>query len=394
MGEVLATNPSSSNPNVLYRIIKGADGIVYCDCPGWKMRKSCKHLVAFTGGAAPAAPVASSKPKKAITKIPGVKPGDVVSPTIFASDEFQSLGWYQGCGVEVAGRISDMITALEKYEKEGKYVAESKCDGIWIAAFSDGNTVRFWSRNCLEKQYGLSTLKIPAGTLLIGELGFGSEYALGRRSKYGYDFMDVFGILYEDYKPLFDLDETERRKRLETFMDSLDAKTRKQFMMVPRISAKFSEMFTGEHEGLVLKLATGPETKYIGNKNKVNHWMKVKKWYETDMVIIDIRVSDAKTKTLVPMTKDLIVGQYVGGVLTPLTKVGGGIPDDLSKDLVANFDKKYKGKVIKIAHYGQFKSGALRHAEVLDPTHPIRDDKDPTECVFDPNQSKEDESET
>ena len=44
MSEVLATNPSSSNPSKVYNIIKGGDGVIYCDCPGWKMRKTCKHL--------------------------------------------------------------------------------------------------------------------------------------------------------------------------------------------------------------------------------------------------------------------------------------------------------------------------------------------------------------
>ena len=48
---VLATVPSSSNPEVVYTIKRGGDGNVYCSCPAWKFQKgvspkdrTCKHL--------------------------------------------------------------------------------------------------------------------------------------------------------------------------------------------------------------------------------------------------------------------------------------------------------------------------------------------------------------
>ena len=63
MGEVLATNPSSSNPAKSYSIIKGADGVIYCDCPGWKMRKTCKHLEEFNSNVP--APAPGTLPAKA-----------------------------------------------------------------------------------------------------------------------------------------------------------------------------------------------------------------------------------------------------------------------------------------------------------------------------------------
>lgn len=43
---VLATNPSRST-SVVYEIRRGADGVVYCDCPAWRCKggkASCKHL--------------------------------------------------------------------------------------------------------------------------------------------------------------------------------------------------------------------------------------------------------------------------------------------------------------------------------------------------------------
>ena len=44
MGRILDTVPSSSNPGKTYDIIEGKDGVIYCTCTAWKMRKTCKHL--------------------------------------------------------------------------------------------------------------------------------------------------------------------------------------------------------------------------------------------------------------------------------------------------------------------------------------------------------------
>jgi len=44
MSKILATNQSSSNPDVIYKIIEGNDGTIYCECPGWKFKRDCKHL--------------------------------------------------------------------------------------------------------------------------------------------------------------------------------------------------------------------------------------------------------------------------------------------------------------------------------------------------------------
>ncbi len=56
--------------------------------------------------------------------------------------------------------------------------------------------------------------------------------------------------------------------------------------------------------------------------------------------------------------------------------------DEWCKRFAQDFDA-YKGKVMKIKHYGQFESGSLRHPSMLDD---VRDDKDAKECVFDPKQ--------
>jgi hypothetical protein len=391
MGDVLATNPSSSNPSVVYRVLRGGDGVIYCDCPGWKMRKDCKHLKAYhaANGSQPivtpalmgvsvkkTAKVVSSSTWTPSTTGPMLPQGKV-DEGVFASDDFQAQAWYQGCGAEVVtDKPAELLVEAQKLDKTGLWFAEPKLDGIFIAVFSDGKKNRFWSRNSLEKQYGLTDMPLPAGTLLIGELGGGSEHALERRAQMGHDFVDVHGILVADYDSVIDGNEAERRVVLDAFHGSLSKKLREHFLLVPRWETNWSSELDGQHEGLVLKKKTGGA--YIGRNTKPSHWMKVKKWFEADMVIMDIRYSEADTKKDKGMTKDILCGQYVNGVLKGLTWVGS-MTDEWSKKFASDFNK-YKGSVIKLKHNCQFKSGALRHASMID----LRDDKDAKECVFNP----------
>lgn len=399
MGDVLATNKSSSNPSIVYRILKGGDGVIYCDCPGWKMRKDCKHLKAYhasngTKATAPAlmgapvqkTPKAKSQSTKGAVFVPSTSGpmlgNDLINPDVFNSDEFQSQPWYQGCGTEIESvKPEDIMNTLDELEATKEWFAEPKLDGIFITVFSDGKTNRFWSRNMLEKQYGLASKPLPAGTILIGELGAGSEEALARRAKLGHDFVDVHGVLALEYCPIIGLGEDERRAMLEGFHKTLNADLRKHFLLVSRWEKGFRAQYEKEHEGLVLKHRNGGE--YIGRGTKPAHWKKAKKWKEFDMVIMDIRISTADTKKSEPMTKDLLLGQYVDGKLKGLSWVGS-MTSTWSKEFAQNF-AKYKGRVMKVKANCQFKSGALRHASMLD----LRDDKDAKDCVFNGNGTDE-----
>jgi hypothetical protein len=392
MGDVLATNPSSSNPSIVYRVLKGGDGVIYCDCPGWKMRKDCKHLKAYHASNGSQPVVTPALMGVSVKKTSGGQNKTVgqtlwtpsasgpmlqgkVDPGIFATDEFQSQAWYQGCGSEIAtDKPEELLTELKKLNSTGEWFAEPKLDGIFIAIFSDGKKNRFWSRNSLEKQYGLADMPLPAGTLLIGELGAGSEHALERRAQMGHDFVDVHGILVADYDSVIDGNEADRRVVLDAFHSSLPKKLREHFLLVPRWDTDWVSEWDAQHEGLVLKLKKGGS--YIGRGTKPANWRKAKKWFEADMVIMDIRYSEAETKKDKGMTKDILCGQYVNGVLKGLTWVGS-MTDDWSKKFASDFST-YKGQVMVVKHNCQFKSGALRHASMLD----LRDDKDARDCIF------------
>jgi len=47
---ILAINTSKSNPAKQHRIIEGRDGVIYCECMGWKMHRDCRHLREFHAG--------------------------------------------------------------------------------------------------------------------------------------------------------------------------------------------------------------------------------------------------------------------------------------------------------------------------------------------------------
>jgi len=379
MGQTLATYPSSSDPTKTYKIIKGADGITYCDCTAWKMRKTCKHLVDFMsnngGKVSQISPISIIKSSVIVEKFKLDVGTTKIDHKTFISDKFQAQAFYQGCGSEIeSSKPSEILEKLKEYETSGEWVSEPKMDGINITIFSDGKKNRFWSRNQLEKEYGLADMPLPAGTVLTGELGYGSEFALQRRAKYGYDFADIFGLLIVNYKPILHLDEIERRERLEEFMSKLSPTMQERFKLVPRWTKDFVSHYNDEHEGLVLKRKDGGL--YIGMGTKPAHWMKAKKWFEIDMVVMDIRYSDAETKKGKGMVKDLLLGQYCNGQLKGLTWVGS-MTDAWSKEFAQNFEK-YQGKVMAVKANCQFKSGALRHASMIR----MRDDKEASECIF------------
>ena len=41
--EVIATFPSSSSPDIIYKVEQTSKGDLYCDCPGFRFKKKCKH---------------------------------------------------------------------------------------------------------------------------------------------------------------------------------------------------------------------------------------------------------------------------------------------------------------------------------------------------------------
>lgn len=45
--DILKEYPSNSKPGRINHIIKGGDGVIYCDCWVWKLKKACQHLTNY-----------------------------------------------------------------------------------------------------------------------------------------------------------------------------------------------------------------------------------------------------------------------------------------------------------------------------------------------------------
>jgi hypothetical protein len=295
-----------------------------------------------------------------------------VRPEEFNSPNFRYREWYQGC----KGKADEC--ELSQFEASGKWDAEPKRDGIWVAAFFNTAGNEFYSRTCERKPYSLDGLPVPSlsGTLLVGELGFGSQESIKRRAELGFDFMDVFDILVHKYVPVNDLNGEDRRELLHKIWSEIHMP--QNFILCPRWTMGFAAHYAQQPEGLILKPRVG--FPYIGSGEKVKHWIKAKKDHTVDMVIMGYDLSDADTKLGKNMAEHLICGAYVDGVLTPLTKTGG-MTHEFQLDVVRNW-QEFKGRVVELKHFGQFKSGALRHPSVVR----LRDDKRAADCEFDPNK--------
>jgi len=52
MSQILKEYPSRSNPAKKYHVIRGGDGVTYCDCPAWRFNtaRTCKHLEDYLSG--------------------------------------------------------------------------------------------------------------------------------------------------------------------------------------------------------------------------------------------------------------------------------------------------------------------------------------------------------
>ena len=343
---------------------------------------------------------------------------------IFESDEFQGQAWYQGCSSEM-NILPDIegnydFKKLDEMEKSGKYVAEYKGDGNWNAFFKSGDSNRHWSRSQTEKYYPIESWKhIPDGTILVGEVMRGSQFAVKMVEKYGYEMLLLWDVLAVDYKITKDLPAENRRRILEQLLQEMPKDTQDRFRLMPRFTVGFANEYLNQHEGLVLKYRD--EAGYIGCGRKVPHWIKAKKSFESDAVILGYEKSIAASKASKDLTATIVVGLYgdfteeecnaefkkwsnnknyvgiihsyeltipsvgmtsafMGKRLKPVCAVTSG-DHKLGEKLVKEWDY-WKEKVLKVHHFGAFESGSYRHPSAMEGVHALRDDKKATECVF------------
>lgn len=300
-----------------------------------------------------------------------------ISKAEFKDPNLRYREWYQGCGGKVVATAAQSVESqLAGLEATGEWIAEPKRDGIWAVAFFDDTGVQFFSRTCERKPYSLDKLIVPDlfGCALVGELGFGSQESLRRRAELGADFFDVYDLLAVDYRVVTYENDGARRHLLEGVMAR---SVPPQLLPIPQYASNFVAEYAKQPEGLIIKPREEGFAYQPGRK--VKHWVKVKKDHTVDMVVMGYEVSTAETKAGKGMVEHIICGMFVDAELVPLVKVGG-MPHEMQVDIVANWSK-YAGRVVELKHFGQFKSGSLRHPSVVR----MREDKRADACIFDPD---------
>jgi hypothetical protein len=133
---------------------------------------------------------------------------------------------------------------------------------MWAVCRANG-TQQVLSRQGHAKAIPLPHL--PTGTIVVGELGCGSQAACHRRAHLGHPFLDVFDLLQVDGQDVSPLDDTARRTLLEATWTAWPPTLRDHFPLVPRISTGFRALYEAEAEGIVLKqVANRPSQPYVG----------------------------------------------------------------------------------------------------------------------------------
>jgi hypothetical protein len=283
-----------------------------------------------------------------------------------------SKNYYQGCGKTVKGTADQKKAVLQQYEDSKQWVAQPKCDGNW-AAVHGGKTLTVISQPGKPfANHGLRSF--PSGCLIIGELQRGTQEAKKRVAKAGHPFISVFDILFFDHEWLGDRTLLERQELLKAWHAKLWDTAKDYYRLLPVWTDRFVERYEKQPEGLVLKKSSNGAY-HCGTKTP--DWVKVKQMESWEFVLMDYTLSTATTKSHEPMCQNIIVGQFVNGVLTPMGKPGG-MDHATSKEIAQNF-AKYKGKVVEIEGWGRFDSGALRHPSFVK----WRQDKSPEECIWD-----------
>lgn len=344
-----------------------------------------------------------------------------ISVQEFESQAFQTKPWYQGCAQEIVINPGTNgaydFAQLKALEQSGKWVAEPKGDGNWAAIFHGANSLNHYSRTCKSKGIPEEFYnRLPEGTLVVGEAMRGSQFSIAMCQHYGHDIFLLWDILYLNYEPVKDLPAAERRKLLENLVETTDFGGR--LKVLPRYTKDFSQEYLDQHEGLVLKPAD--EGPYVGNGVKVGYWIKVKKWFESDAIVLGYNKSGCRgSQAGLDLPANIIVGLYgthsdkecrksfaslenselyIGAKFADLK-----IPQIIERDgqqlrlfvasavncgdyelgdkMVKEFDA-LQYTVMKVHHFGQFEGGSFRHPNPHGGVLALRDDKNPEDCVF------------
>lgn len=305
----------------------------------------------------------------------------------------QFRSFFQGCGGIISGGKHDRIKFLTGVEmskrNSGKlsHMVEPKADGIWVSLISNrhGNVCISTKTRSVKIIEDMEHLSMLPNSVVVGELSSGSQQSRKDVEEHGNSFVKVFDIVKFAGNDTTTLTLLKRKvilqefikKMAESYPDSL-----KFILEMPMKSSGLVQMYNEQPEGVIAKeIDDGP---YVcGSRNSC--WIKVKKCFCDDYIILGWERSTAATKKYTKMAKNMVVGGWVPcGEVTLKDKVYasgkigsmdckliglmrvGAMTDAMSISLAYDFAAKWKGRVVRIGHYKLFKSGAGRHPFVME----------------------------
>src|SRR3990167_7369791 len=211
MSDVIERFPSSSG-SAVYEVQVGRDGRAWCSCVGWKFCKGspkfCKHLKLLVGRGV------------LDTQFYPVQAGAPPTPTPVAVAQAQTPVARKGAPeVMLAHQVEK--APYEPWDRPD-WVAELKYDGMRLVLVATPARVLQYSRlgNLHEYEF-LSRLRLPAGTVLDGELvgaSDASEYASGKRQD---DRFVLFDALQVGERRLVQESWTVRRLAVEMIVEKM-----------------------------------------------------------------------------------------------------------------------------------------------------------------------------
>jgi len=307
---------------------------------------------------------------------------------------------YQGCGEQIVlrnkGKTSEPdFEQLLELENSGKYAAEPKFDGVWVAIFYDGKSLFVFSRNGKVEHVKLPSEYLAPQSILIGEL-----------CKGGYTLVNIFDVLMWDGASFFDYPYVIRTAVLTDIFTSELSFCNSFFRKVQSFLSGWVDLYKKQPEGIILKKLS---SKYVGGYTK--DFIKVKKWFTEDLVCMGWYPIQGKEKislivgvykkcskeeqlakieefkklgnTYITKKEDILMQEIKGKkyYLVPVCSVGG-MSRKNCKRLSENF-ALYEGRVVEVQHWGYLDEGLLAHPSVFESAGDLgfRLDKDRRDCL-------------
>jgi len=256
---------------------------------------------------------------------------------------------------------------------------QEKLDG-WSGVVCRANGDCFWDNGwkqykALQDMLPIFKEFMPPYSILVGEVGYGTEYETMLALKNGFNRFIAYDVLMWDNEKMFDWTNLRRWSFLRS------AYFNSKFLQEepPRIDLAqtyilqespynnqdtawnmFFDIYNKGGEGLVLKECDGL---YIPKGNSDSMY-KIKKFVTKDYVCLGFTKSVAQTYVEQGMdVSSMECGLFIDGKLRVITQTAGFNFEWRKK--FSEHPEQYIGRVVELGGFEVFKTGAMRHSSFL-----------------------------